>query len=170
MPLSLYAWYSLNTLELLGQRHAQIAGEIEFKRLTRFRDLLNSQQGSVRVELKFGQHAAGYTTVRLEYAASFELQCQRCLEPVGDRVARQMSFALVAGGSGANGLPEGYEPIGLSGDRFQPAAFVEHELIMSLPLIPRHARVEQCGELAQRLEALENPSGTGPMGTAIARH
>ena len=108
MPLSLYAWYSLNTLELLGQRRVQITGEIEFERLTRFRDLLHSPQGSVRVGFKFGQHAAGDTTVRLEYAASFKLQCQRYLEPAGDRVARQISFA-------------------------------EDELIMSLPLIPRHA-------------------------------
>jgi len=151
MSLSLYAWYSLNALESLGLRQARIVGEIELGRLTRFRELLHSEHGSVRVGFRFGQQTAGYTTVRLEYDASFELQCQRCLESMEERVSRGASFVLVGGDSIPAGVPEDHEPVELSGDRFQPAGFVEDELIMSLPLIPRHARPEQCGALARSL-------------------
>ena len=170
MPLSLYAWYSLNALESLGRRQALIAGEIEFERLTRFCELLHSEHGSVRVGFRFDQQAAGYTTVRLEYDASFELQCQRCLEPMEERVSRGASFVIVGGDSIPAGVPEDHEPVELSGDRFQPVGFVEDELIMSLPLIPRHARLEQCGALARSLEAPENESVADSTNTPLAKH
>jgi uncharacterized metal-binding protein YceD (DUF177 family) len=35
-------------------------------------------------------------------------------------------------------LPEGMESIALNGERFQPATVIEDELIVSLPLVPRH--------------------------------
>lgn len=89
--------------------------------------------------------------MRLQYDASFELRCQRCLEPMEERVCRGASFVIVGGDSIPAGIPEDHEPVKLSGDRFQPAGFVEDELIMSLPLIPRHARPEQCGALVNAL-------------------
>ena len=108
--------------------------------------------------------------MRLEYDASFKLQCQRCLEPMEERVSRSVSFALVGGDSIPAGIPEDHEPVELSGDRFQPAGFVEDELIMSLPLIPRHARVEQCGALARSLETPENESVADSMTAPLAKH
>ena len=108
--------------------------------------------------------------MRLEYDASFKLQCQRCLEPMEERVSRRASFLLVGGESIPAGIPEGHEPAELSGDRFQPAGFVEDELIMSLPLIPRHVRLEQCGALARSLEAIEHGSGADPVDAPLAKH
>ena len=170
MPRSLYAWYSLNGLEVLGQREVLLTGEIEIKRLTRFRELLHSDRGSVRVEFKFGQQASAYTTVRLEYATSFRLQCQRCLEPMEERVVRHASFVVVGSESIPAGVPEDYEPIALTDDRFQPASFMEDELIVSLPLVPRHARIEQCGALARSLQAPENESGVESTNSSLASH
>lgn len=159
MPLSMYAWYSMSALESLGRRQALMSGEIELKRLTRFRELLHSECGSVRVGLRFGQRTGGYTTVRLNYDANFELQCQRCLEPMAERVTRAAAFVFVAGDRIPAGVPRDHEPIELGGDRVRPVEFMEDELIMSLPLIPRHARPEECGALARNLETLANPDG-----------
>ncbi len=170
MPRSLYAWYRLNALEVLGQREVLLTGEIEVKRLTRFREFLHSDHGSVRVGLKFGQQASGYTTVRLEYDASFKLQCQRCLEPMDERALRRVSFVVVGSESIPAGVPADFEPIALADDRFQPATFVEDELIVSLPLIPRHVRVEQCGVLVRSPRALENESGEESMNSPLASH
>ena len=108
--------------------------------------------------------------MRLEYDASFRLQCQRCLEPMEERVSRGASFVIVGGDSIPVGIPEDHEPVTLSGDRFQPAGFVEDELIVSLPLVPRHARLEQCGALARSLEALVEESDTDSTDTLLAKH
>ena len=75
MPHTLYAWYSPLELEALGQRKAQLNGEIGVIRLTRLRESLNSDEGSVRASLKFGQRE-GYVTVDLHYEANLELDSQ----------------------------------------------------------------------------------------------
>ncbi len=108
--------------------------------------------------------------MRLEYDASFILQCQRCLEPMEERVSRRASFVIVGGDSIPAGIPEDHEPVELAGDRFQPAGFVEDELIMSLPLIPRHARLEQCGALVRGLGPPEDGSDRDSTATPLAKH
>lgn len=108
--------------------------------------------------------------MRLEYDASFILQCQRCLEPMEERVSRGASFVIVGGDSIPAGIPEDHEPVELAGDRFQPAGFVEDELIMSLPLIPRHARLEQCGALVRSFEPPEDESDKDSTTTPLAKH
>lgn len=70
----------------------------------------------------------------------------------------------------AAGVPAGYEPIILSGERFQPAEVIEDELIVSLPLIPRHARIEECGGLARKLEALADDNETRPTDPPLRSH
>jgi uncharacterized metal-binding protein YceD (DUF177 family) len=35
-------------------------------------------------------------------------------------------------------VPQGMESIALNGERFRPATVIEDELIVSLPLVPRH--------------------------------
>ena len=45
--------------------------------------------------------------------------------------------------------PEGFEPFELEEGRLQPAQLIEDELIVAIPLVPKHARVEDCGSLAR---------------------
>lgn len=170
MPRTLYAWYSLNELEALGQREAQLNGEIDATRLTRLRELLRSDDGSVRASFRFGQQGAGYVTVELEYEIDLELTCQRCLEPMKEKASRHVSLVVMEDESMAAGAPAGYEPIILSGERFQPAEVIEDELIVSLPLIPRHARIEECGGLARKLEALTDENETRPTDPPLRSH
>ena len=170
MPRSLYAWYSLNELEALGQREARLSGEIGLEQLKRLRELLHSDSGSVRASFRFGQQGVGYITVDLAYEISFELECQRCLEPMKENVSRCVSFVILESESMEAGAPAGYEPVTLSGDRFQPATLIEDELIVSLPLIPRHDRIENCGALAKSLDTLTDESDARPINAPLRNH
>ena len=87
-----------------------------------------------------------------------------------ERVSRAASFVIVEGDSTPAGIPEDHEPVELSGDRFQPAAFVEDELIMALPLVPRHARLEQCGALVRSIAGLEGERDADSTNTRLAKH
>jgi uncharacterized metal-binding protein YceD (DUF177 family) len=40
--------------------------------------------------------------------------------------------------------------------KLQPIALLEDELIMALPLVPRHADKRECGSLAERVTQLDN--------------
>jgi uncharacterized protein len=46
-------------------------------------------------------------------------------------------------------VPEGYEALVVEQGRLRPIDVVEDELIMALPLVPRHARSDDCGPLGR---------------------
>lgn len=170
MPRSLLDWYSLYELEALGQREAQLSGEIDLKRLTRLREMLHTDDGSVRASFRFSQRSAGYTTIDLEYEATLTLTCQRCLEPVTEKASEHVSLVVIEDGLTEAGAPAGYDPIALTGGKLQPAAVVEDELIVSVPIVPRHTRVEECGVLAENLDTLKEESKARPTDPPLRSH
>ena len=149
MSGSLHAWYSLRDLEALGQRHATLDGEIELSKLNRLAGLLHDSSGSVKASLRVQQRGEGWLALQLQYDATVQLLCQRCLEPMAEHLAGQVEIAVVEPGGAA--VPEGYEPVELERGRLKPAELIEDELIVALPLVPKHARVEDCGSLARVL-------------------
>ncbi|MEN9888722.1 MAG: hypothetical protein RL559_759 [Pseudomonadota bacterium] len=67
------------------------------------------------------------------------LQCQRCLTPVVKNVAAHRDFVFVADEATAEALDEASEEDVLVISRdFDALALVEDELILALPLVPRH--------------------------------
>ncbi|HJR70977.1 MAG TPA: hypothetical protein VKA43_13120, partial [Gammaproteobacteria bacterium] len=46
-------------------------------------------------------------------------------------------------------VPDGFEPFELEGGRLKPAELIEDEIIVAMPLVPKHARIEDCGSLAR---------------------
>jgi uncharacterized protein len=157
MSGSLHAWYSLRDLESLAGRHGELSGDLELGKLPRLTGLLQSAEGSVRASLRFRQRGQGALALTLEYEATVQLICQRCLEPYGERLANRVEMALVEEDTGAS-LPEGLEPVELDEGRLHPAGLVEDELIVALPLVPKHANVEDCGSLADQLATLTERS------------
>jgi uncharacterized protein len=153
MSGSLQAWYSLRDLEALGGRQGDLSGELELERLPRLAGLLNSPKGSVRARLRFEQRGVGPLEVTLEYETTVELTCQRCLEPFTERIAERVAMVVVEPGATGSSVPPGYEPIELDKGRLFPATLIEDELIVAIPLVPKHARLEDCGSLAHNLNA-----------------
>ncbi len=74
----------------------------------------------------------------LECEASLQLVCQRCLEPVAHEVSEQVDFAVAENEDSLAVLPRGMDLIALEGDRLRPAKLIEDELIVALPLVPKH--------------------------------
>ena len=151
MSGSLHAWYSLRDLETLGMRRAAFSGELKLASLSRLAGLLSADDGSVRATLTFGQRSDGWLTVDVAYAADVQRVCQRCLEPVAEKVAGEVSLAVLDSVAADSQWPAGYEPLELENGRLSPARVIEDELIVSLPLVPKHERIEDCGSLSRVL-------------------
>lgn len=149
MPNALHAWYSLRDLEALGVRQAELHGELQLRQLSRFAPLLNSTNGSVKATLRFRQPTAGWVSVTVQYDAAVELTCQRCLEPMTAHLAATAELALVESSALESLVPQGTEPVLLEDERLKLAELIEDELIVGLPLVPKHERVEDCGSLAR---------------------
>ena len=91
--------------------------------------------------------------VHLRAQGALQLQCQHCLAPVLEVVQAERSFIFVADEATAEALDEDSEAdvLVLSRD-FDALALVEDELILALPLVPRHA---VCPQALPRLAADE---------------
>ncbi len=155
MSGSLHAWYSLRDLESLAKRDIKLTGELEVAKLTRLVTLLHSAVGSVRATLQFRQRRDGWLAITLEYQAAVQLVCQRCLEPFELVLADSVNVVAADREAMPHATPPGFEPFELEEGRLQPAQLVEDELIVAIPLVPKHARVEDCGSLARELARAE---------------
>ena len=154
MPGSLYAWYSRYDLDALAEREAVLSGEIGLRQLTRLCEFLHSERGNIQASLKFHRQTDRSVTVDLSFETVLELICQRCLEPVVRNVSEQSSLTLLAPESMNSRETKEGEAVVLTEGRLNPAALIEDELIVSLPIIPRHAEIDECGSVAQAVQAL----------------
>ena len=67
------------------------------------------------------------------------LSCQRCLEAVELPVECDVSLAVVGDDEAAANLPQAYEPLVLEGERISLIDLIEDDLLLGLPVTPRHA-------------------------------
>ncbi len=110
----------------------------EFARLA---DCLARPEGSAKVQVAFRQ-IEGVATGTLQLRATALLICQRCLGPVNRVMESESQLAFVDQDDAA--VPEDCEAIVGDPRRLDLAALVEDELLLSLPLIARHAPPETC--------------------------
>ncbi len=92
----------------------------------------------------------------LDAQATVVLECQRCLQPLRLTLQVQRRFIFVAGEDEAARLDEELEDDVLALEpRLDLRTLIEDELLLALPLVPRH---EHCPELPA---ALQPRGGTG---------
>lgn len=149
------AWYTAADIEALAARKAILKGEIKLRELSRlsdylcathgWRDGLQASSGVVRAELEFGTRQLGLHTLQLRYEAKLDVVCQRCLETCELDVSNRVEFVVLTSEALAAAVAEHDEPIVLENDeRLSPAQLIEDELIISVPLAPKHTELDQC--------------------------
>ena len=110
--------------------------------------MLLDRTGEVRVELEFGTDAHGVRFIAGRVETKLVLECQRCLEPMELPLGLDFRLGVVGGQQEAERLPEGCEPLvvedGAAGRRVSLAALVEDELLLALPIVPRHEDTASC--------------------------
>jgi uncharacterized metal-binding protein YceD (DUF177 family) len=75
------------------------------------------------------------------------------MEPLVQNISEQVSLTLVEEESMDSEYAKEHEAVVLTGGKLNPAALLEDELIVSLPIIPRHVDINECGTIAQSLKA-----------------
>ena len=143
MPARLRAWYTAAEIETLAARQARFRGEFTVKEMRRLAAHLGSEHGSATAEFAFSSRAPGYVSLALEIESGLGATCQRCLEPFELEISERVEFGVVVDESSIGLLPEGIEPLVLDGDRLMPLQLVEDELIMAVPMVPKHVS-ERC--------------------------
>ncbi|MDO9165911.1 MAG: DUF177 domain-containing protein [Rhodoferax sp.] len=135
-------------IKAFAQSASEIAGH---NLLSKYERLMQETQGlgadrllnwSARGELRTDEAGAGQIWLHLTVDVNLPLTCQRCLGPVDIAVLVNQSFRFVDSEEAAEAQDEDAEEdvLALSQD-FNLADLIEDEVLMALPVVPRH---EEC--------------------------
>jgi uncharacterized protein len=115
---------------------------------------------TLRGESRPVRGAPPQTWLHLQAQAQIDLECQRCLQPVRFALSAQRSFQFVAGEEVAATLDADSEDDVLALTRaLDLPALVEDELLLSLPLVPKH---EQCPSAPALTSPDDTPAEPAP--------
>lgn len=103
-----------------------------------------SENDRVNVKLQFGVDEQGLTYLKGHLAANLSLQCQRCLGPFTYEIISDFALGIVKSLEEEKALPDQYEPAMVQEDgQLALRELIEDELILNLPIIPRH-ELDEC--------------------------
>lgn len=136
-------WSSLCDAEALADRGAEEVFSIPLEALPRLAALLADVAGEASGRVRFAKQR-GLAVADLEVEATLALACQRCLGTVRIAVAGGASIAIVADTDAAEQVPPELEAVVARGGRIAIRDLADEELLLLLPLVPLHPRVEEC--------------------------
>ena len=114
-------------------------GSLAVKSMPRLVSALASDRGTAEIELLAAPDVGKRIVVSGSIHALLTMTCQRCLEDVELEVHAEPRLAWVKSDSETETLAPEYEPLVSADGRVPLAELVEDELLLALPLVPRHA-------------------------------
>ena len=138
----------------LAEQGVRLTGELPLRDMPR---LASANEGMATVDLKFARAPHGLRFLRARIEARLRLVCQRCLQPMEVEVWAEPVLALFRPDEPQAGVPEEAEPLAVGAD-WCLASWVEDELLLAMPMMPKHAAGECIAETwppskARRIEA-----------------
>jgi uncharacterized protein len=133
-------------LEPLGLADAgrSFRGTVPIAKLERLAPLLSVTDGELEVQMRLGLDERRIRVLQGTVAGSLDLVCQRCLGALHFPVDLQFRLGIVTAEHEIDELPEGYEPLLVSGDPVRTCDVIEDEVLLALPAIPLHEGAERC--------------------------
>jgi len=93
----------------------------------------------VRYRLSFERGQGARALVRGRVEAVLLLPCQRCLDAMALPVSLELALGLLGSEGELAALDESLDPVLIEDDEAQPLEWIEDELLLAIPSIPRHA-------------------------------
>lgn len=126
-----------------ADRGMHLEADEPLARFPRLVEAVASGAGTVRVRGDFARDPRGHAVLELSLATQVALTCQRCLEPVEWPLDAQLRLHVLYSEAGAERLEEDEDYIVADEELgLDIRDIVEDELLLSLPLVPRHESCE----------------------------
>lgn len=133
----------IDSLDFANQRR-HMAGAIALVDLPRTHDLLAHTEGELSWSLEGGKDALSRSTLHLRLAGEFSLVCQRCLTPMPFRLEADSTLTLFTNEARLESACEDDDTLDavMADPAFDVLAPIEDEVLLGLPMAPRHAHCE----------------------------
>jgi uncharacterized protein len=125
------------------EQSLHLEGAVKLADMPRLNPSLCEEGDTVLVRLHFGVDEQGINYIKGHLETRLKLQCQRCMEPYIYEIMSDFVLGIVSSLDEANALPELYEPALTKDGSLALRELIEDEIILNLPIIPRH-EIETC--------------------------
>jgi len=133
----------LRDVEVLADEGAVVPVEIPVSELPRLLPELAEGSGVARGEMRFGRHLdTPMADVSLE--ATLQVTCQRCMRAMAQPVRSESRVYFPPDETAAAALPPDEETMLAPDGRLPLAEVVGEELLLALPMAPRHEDESDC--------------------------
>ena len=119
-------------------------GEVPVSKLSRLLPSLSSADGVLKVQLDFRLDERRIRTLKGTIEGTLSLVCQRCLKSLRFPIDLSLCLGVVTSETDIDRLPEGYEPLLVSGEPLRTFDVVEDEVILAVPAFPLHEGEQTC--------------------------
>jgi len=153
----------------LARSQRLMQGRLPLSRMPRLVESLVESTGDVNVELEFDVDSSGIAWMKGHLTCTLPLCCQRCMQTLLMPVDTTFRLAMIESEAEIERLGEEYEPLILDDSLVSVAELVEDELLLCLPIVPKHetedcnaaifdeAHSEEVAETVNESEQKKNP-------------
>jgi len=129
----------------LADQGRVLEGTYPLNLMPRLADAVSETTGEASVRMAFTRSVSGVALIEGHIKVVLALTCQRCLGRLDYPVEDTFRVALLPDEATASSLLEDYDAMVVEDELFI-RDFIEDELMLSVPQIPRHERLEDCDE------------------------
>lgn len=137
----------------------EMEGDLPVSSLKRLVKMLSDASGSVHLRLSFFMEK-GTALVKVNGEVNVMLECQRCLTSYSTPISLDYTLAVVEHDAAVAELSEGYEPFVLSAAFMSPVDIIEDELLLNVPVVPKHAHGDPACMILPVVEDAPNQNKT----------
>ncbi|PID48915.1 MAG: hypothetical protein CR991_09255 [Proteobacteria bacterium] len=115
-----------------------LKARLPIEQMPRLRELLVESANAFEVELHFGHSDSRRPMITGHIQGEVSLRCQRCLEPIAIEMDTWSEVVLTTSQTDRIPEEEGYELYIIDNERLFLQDFIEDEILLALPVVPRH--------------------------------
>lgn len=121
-----------------AEQGLHLTGIVKIEDLQRLSSNVSANNDVIKADLQFGVDEQEMTFLKGHLETKLTLQCQRCMRPFTYEIISDFVLGIVNTLDEANALPERYEPALAKEGNLALRELIEDEVILNLPIIPRH--------------------------------
>lgn len=142
----------INPFRYVEQRR-ELSGIMPLREMLRLAELAVDSSGDFQVELIFGLSETHLPMVTGTIQGKLQVECQRCLQPMMLTIDHSVEVVFTRSETDRRPEEAGYESWVVEDDSLYLRDFVEDELLLAMPLIPRH---DSCQPIKPLIEGYED--------------
>lgn len=128
----------------LADNQKTLKGELQLVDMARLMELVcDKHSGVAKIEFNFGRDQVGYAFMHGSIKTGFKVICQRCNKPMSLDLNIGIELSPVRTDQEAEQLPKNYDPLLITGDTISLLTMVEEEILLSIPIVPKHS-IKEC--------------------------